>query len=409
MKVLQINAVYGHGSTGVIAKEILDEVVSSGGEAYVASVEPENHTDLNRLSGYITIGNKLDRNVHALQSRVFGEQGFYSKLETRKLIKKIQKIDPDIIHLHNLHNNYINLEILFGFIREYKMYTVITLHDCWFFTGKCCHFLYDDCEKWMTGCDHCPRQKKELPSYFVDRSARDYEKKKKLIGSNPYVHVVGCSAWLTDCARKSILKSRVEHTIYNGIDLSVFKPTDRGMKKTIGLEGKNIVLGMANKWLSEENSSTFDYIVPRLNKNTVLILIGCTNEQIANIAGENILLVGFVYDRTQLAEYYSMADVFVNVTKVDSFPTVNIEALGCGTPVITYNSGGSAETVDMSTGAVVVYGDYVNLMNQIDSFLAIGKTKYKDNCVRRANKYYDKKNQFREYIELYEHILGSTL
>ena len=409
MKILQINAVYGHGSTGLIAKEILDEVIVSGGEAYAASVERQNHTNLGSLSGYITIGNKLDRNIHALKSRIFGEQGFYSKAATKKLIQKIQYIDPDIIHLHNLHNNYINLELLFDFIREYKINTVITLHDCWFFTGKCCHFLYDDCEKWLTGCIHCPRQKKEIPSFFFDRSARDYEKKKLLIGANPYVHVVGCSDWLTNCARRSFLKNRVEYTIYNGIDLSIFKPTDYGTKISLGLEGKKIILGMANKWLAEENRSTYDYIISKLHKNTVLILIGCTNKQILNIAKENILAIGFVQNRSKLAEYYSMADVFVNVTKVDSFPTVNIEALACGTPVITYDSGGSAETIDGTTGAVVAYGDYINLMNKINTVLKIGKLKYKENCVKRAMQYYDKKERFQEYIKLYENIMEREL
>lgn len=409
MRVLQVNAVYGHGSTGVIAKEILDEVVASGGEAYAASVEPEKCVEQNRLSGYITIGNRIDRSIHALQSRVFGEQGFYSKTATKKFIQEVRKISPDIIHLHNLHNNYINIEILFDFITEYKIHTVITLHDCWFFTGKCCHFLYDNCDKWLTGCEHCPRQKKEIPSYFVDRSARDYVKKKNIIGANPYVHVVGCSEWLTNCARKSILKNRVECTIYNGIDLSVFKPTDYGMKETLGIEGKNIILGMANKWLSEENQSTFDYIVPRLNKSTILILVGCTKEQISKMSNENVLTVGFVHDRKELAGYFSVADVFVNVTKVDSFPTVNIESLACGTPVITYDSGGSGETIDADCGKVVSYGDYKSLMEQIEFFLKIGKAKYKDNCVRRANEYYDKKQQFQEYIELYEKILEREL
>ena len=184
MKVLQINAVYGYGSTGVIAKEILDEVISAGGEAYAAFMKHRHTTDISSLSGYIEIGNKADQITHTIQSRFLGEQGFYSNKATRKMLSEIDEIKPDIIHLHNLHNNYMNIELLFNYVREKKIPTVITLHDAWFFTGKCCHFLYDGCNRWKEKCGECPRQRKEFVSLFFDKSEKDLIRKRKLIGEN---------------------------------------------------------------------------------------------------------------------------------------------------------------------------------------------------------------------------------
>ena len=409
MKVLQINAVYGYGSTGVIAKEILDEVISAGGEAYAAFMKHRHTTDISSLSGYIEIGNKADQITHTIQSRFLGEQGFYSNKATRKMLSEIDEIKPDIIHVHNLHNNYMNIELLFNYVREKKIPTVITLHDAWFFTGKCCHFLYDGCNRWKEKCGECPRQRKEFVSLFFDKSEKDLIRKRKLIGENPYVYVVGCSNWLTSCAKASILRSRVICTINNGIDLSIFSPKESCLREQLGLEKKKVILGMANKWLSQDNENTYEYITANMDKDCVLVLLGCNKGQIESNKKKNVITIGFINDRTELACYYSIADVFANVTKVDSFPTVNLEAIACGTPVVTYNSGGSAETVDSDTGAVVDYGDYISLLQQLNRILNDGKLKYRDRCTERARKFYDKKEKFQEYLGLYKEILENNI
>lgn len=409
MKVLQINAIFGYGSTGVIAKEILEEVIVSNGEAYAAFMKRRYKMDINFLSGYIEIGNQFDQMIHAIKSRFLGEQGFYSKKATKKLISKIDNVNPDIIHLHNLHNNFINIDLLFNYILEKKIPTVITLHDTWFFTGKCCHFLYDNCDRWKEKCGKCPRQKKEIKSIFFDKSEKDLFRKKKLIGENPYVYVVGCSDWLTSCAKKSILQNKVVKTINNGIDLEIFSPQKNSLKNELGLDGKKIILGMANKWLSNENKHTFDYVTSNMEENCVLVLLGCNNKQIKNNKKQNVIMIGFLEDRTKLACFYSMADVFGNVTKVDSFPTVNLEALACGTPVVTYDSGGSAETVDQKTGSVVYYGDYKTFLLQINRILNDGKENYESECVNRAHRCYNKKSKFKEYLDLYKKILENNV
>lgn len=398
MKVLQINATYGSGSTGEIVFGIAQAASKYQIEMYFASAIRPNITvnDHN-----FVIGNVVDHKLHALRSRIFGMQGTGSYLATKKLLKWIDDIKPDIIHLHNIHNNYINTKLLFEYIISKRIPTVITLHDCWFFTGKCCHFLYDNCSKWVTGCGNCPRQRKEIPSYFFDKSAIEFNKKCKLIGKNPYVHVVGCSRWITSCASKSLLKNRIEGTIYNGVDLNIFKPLKNKVRTTLQLDNRFVIMGMANKWLADENRETYEYITLHMKKDMVLLLIGCNQKQNQNNKMSNVIMKGFVKDRHELAEYYSAADVFVNVTKVDSLPTVNIEALACGTPVITYDSGGSAEVVDEDTGKSIFYGNYKKLYQEIMMIKNNGKKLYSKKCRRRAEILFDKNTRFKEYVNLY--------
>lgn len=406
MKVLQINAVYGHGSTGCIAQDILLNVKKMGGKTYAAV--PENITNCEELDGYIQIGNKLDYKMHALYSRIWGKQGYASRRATIKLINQIDKIKPDIIHLHNLHNNYINIKYLFDFIKNENIKTVITLHDCWFLTGKCCHFLYDGCYKWRTKCENCIRKKKEIPSYFFDASTKMYEDKKRLIGENPNVYVIGCSEWITTIARQSILSERTVGTIYNGIDLSVFYPRKNNLREKYHLKDKYVILGMANKWLSSENYDSFNQVLEFLTEDKVLFLLGCSEEQIKKLP-TNTQGVGYITDKDLLAQFYSMADVFVNITKVDTLPTVNIESIACGTPVITYNSGGSAEIITDAIGISVDYGDTEGLVTAIKKIKKKGKMHYSKLCVEHARKTFERNECFDKYIDLYYQILNNEV
>lgn len=401
MKILQINATYRIGSTGEIIAGIAQVSAAAGFDTYYvcASLSEDQRND-----HIFVMGNRLDHKIHALRSRILGKQGSGSLLATLNLLKWIDKICPDIIHLHNLHSNYINVPLLFHYIQKRGIETVITLHDCWFFTGKCCHFLYDGCNLWKSGCGNCPRKRKEIPSYFFDRSSEDFREKRKLIGENPYVHVVGCSQWLTACARESLLAERVEKTICNGIDLDIFKPYQTDVYENLHKCGAFIILGMANKWLSEDGRETYNHVVKKLGPRMKLFLIGCTPKQIAENSNAHVFMSGFIKNRIELAKCFSSADVFVNVTKADSFPTVNIESIACGTPVITYDSGGSAEIVDRQTGEVVPYGNYEQLLQSIKRIQENGKQSYSRKCRQRAELLYNKNKTFLEYVKLYSQI-----
>lgn len=399
MRVLQINAVINKGSTGIIARDICKTVVSYGGEVYFASQEKA------QAKNEFTVGNAIDYKLHALFSRITGLQGYASKASTRELLRWIEQIQPDIIHIHNIHNNYIHLPKLFTFIAEKEIPTVITLHDSWMMTGKCMHFLKYGCSKWKAGCCSCPAQKMEVPSFFVDSSHKVWNDRKKYIGENPYVHIVGCSEWITDAARESILKERVVGTIYNGVDLEVFCPRDNTMRQELSISEKYVILGMANKWLASENEETYRAFIPQLQEDEVLVLVGCSQDQIKKLP-DKVIGLPFVTERTRLAECYSMANVFVNTTKVDTFPTVNLEALACGIPVVTYDSGGAKETIDSETGYAVPYGDVQSLRESINHLRNADWKKQKTDCINRAKRYFDCTRCYDDYFLLYRKILS---
>jgi len=398
LKVLQINAVYNMGSTGVMVREIGDVLEKEGHEVYYAvACSHEKKENL------YEIGNLLDHKLHAFFSRVLGRQGYYSCSATIKLLKWVDGVKPDIIHIHNLHSNYINYLYLFKYVQKRKIKTIITLHDCWFFTGKCFHFLYDDCNKWKDECGECPRIHCEQNSFLFDRTKRVLEDKRKYIGLNEQVTVVTVSDWLRTLAQESVLRKREILTIKNGIDLAVFSPqqvdrSDYGISNS-----KFVVLGMANKWLASENRETFVEITSFLQEDELLLLIGCNKHQLENLPN-GVKGVGYIYERERLSEYYSLSDVFVNVTKVDSLPTVNIESLACGTPVVTYNSGGSAEILNSDVGICLEYGDVEGLKKAIRQIKKERKSSYSEKCRKHAQMYYQKDNNYQKYIELYKKL-----
>ena len=401
--VLQINAVYGKGSTGEISKDISAVALECGWDSYVAcSIKPSGIT---KETSIFLIGNLVDHKLHAMFSRLFGLQGYYSHIATYVFLKKIDAISPDIIHIHNIHSNYLNMKMLFRYIKRKKIPTIISLHDCWYYTGKCYHYLYDNCSRWQEKCGRCPRLKKEIPSYLCDCTRFVLADREKYIGNNPYVYVVGVSDWITSEARKSVLKSRVFGTIHNGVDLSVFSPKKDNLRDELQLTDKFVILGMANKWLLEDNIDTLRYITEKIDQDSALVLIGCKRDSKLPVG---VIGIPFVKDRNLLASYYSMADVFVNVTKVDTLPTVNIESIACGTPVVTYNSGGSAEIVDGETGYAVPYGDYKELFRSIELVKKNEKKHYSASCVARSHAKFDNRNCYKEYVSLYENILKNT-
>ena len=398
MRVLQINAVINKGSTGIIARDICKTIIGYGGEVFFASQEKA------QANNEFTVGKPIDYKLHALFSRITGLQGYESKTSTRALVYWIEQIQPDIIHIHNIHNNYIHLPTLFTFIAEKKIPTVITLHDSWMLTGKCMHFLKYGCSKWKTGCCNCPAQKKEVPSLFLDSSHKVWNDRKKYIGENPYIHIVGCSEWITHAAKESVLRERVIGTIYNGVDLAVFHPRENAIRQELSINDKYVILGMANKWLAPENENTYRTFIPQLQEDEILVLVGCSQDQIKKLPNK-VIGMPFVTERTRLAECYSMADVFVNTTKVDTFPTVNLEALACGIPVVTYDSGGARETIDSETGYTVAYGDVQALRESINHLKNIDRQKQKEKCIDRTKRYFDCTRCYDDYILLYQRIL----
>ena len=399
MKVLQINATYGYGSTGLIMKDIGDTLVASGNEAYFA-YQSANGSFPN---GY-AVGSLFDRKVHALLCRILGRQGYYSHIPTKKLIRHIEKIKPDVVHLHNLHSNYVHLNSILKYLGENDIPTVITLHDCWYFTGKCFHYIDVGCDRFKSGCGNCPKRMTPPASLVFDCSSAVLTDRNKYLHAIPRLKIVGCSNWICGEAKKGIMKDLDVSSIRNGVDTSIFKPQNKSEAKCeLGLSDKFVILGMANKWLQPSNSEFFEKIKASLAENDRILLVGCTDSQLRDLKGEkNVIAVGFIKGRESMAKHYAAADVFLNVTHADTLPTVNMECICSGTPVITYKSCGSPETVPDGCGYIVEENDIGAMLDKVQLL----KQNSLEHFAEIGLESFDKNLCYKAYVEKYEEIIG---
>ena len=325
----------------MILQSLRERCKQNGIDCFVAS-------QINRdaIPGDYIIGSKIESLLHALLSRIGGKQAYYSRFATLRLIRYIDKLKPDIVHLHNLHNNYVNVNMLLRYLAKNQIKTVITLHDCWWYTGGCYHYTTVDCSKWLIRCGHCPKRYLEIPALLCDCSAKIHDDRKKYLLAIKDLTIVGVSDWISGEASKSFLRGRKILTIYNGIDFNVFKPTPSRLRSKYGIEDKYVLLGPANKWLDEINKPVLSYFMEHMGPNFVLFLMGHSGKNFQ--FGPQIRFLPYTNDKKELAEIYSMADVFVNCTREESLGLVNIEAQLCGTPVVTFSGTGISETVPVS-------------------------------------------------------------
>ena len=387
MKVLMINSVCGIRSTGRICTDLAVALEKQGHQVKIAYGR-ENVPE--QFQKYVVqIGNDLDVKFHGVKARLLDGAGFGSKVVTQKFIEWVKKYDPDVIHLHNLHGYYINVEVLFKYLKTCGKRIIWTLHDCWAFTGHCTYFDYVGCEKWKNGCMKCP-QKKEYPtSNGLDMSKQHYVLKRKLFTCIPNMTLVTPSQWLADLVKMSYLKKYNTCVIHNGVDTTMFKPTNSDIRKKYHCEGKKIILGVAAVWDKRKGLDTFLKLSKRLDQSYQIILVGLNQEQIQKIP-KNIIGIERTDSVQELAALYSSADIFLNPTLEDNYPTTNLEAIACGTPVITYDTGGSPESAKM-------YGESIP-QNEEKLVNVIEKTKrYLMNNIG-----IDCESFVKKYIELYE-------
>ncbi len=403
MNVLQINAVYGTGSTGRTTKELDEYLQSAGHNSYVVASE----TDTDKPNIYVA-GNRIDKKIHALLSRLFGIQGYFSVLSTIKTLKYISKCNPDIVHLRNLHANYINIPMLLNYLAKKDIATVVTLHDCFIYTGKCTHYTIQGCYKWQTGCYSCPKLKADNPSWFFDRTKTMWKDKKKCFNRVPRLAVVGVSDWITQEARQSLFKdATILQRIYNWIDLSVFYPRANCVNKYKTKESDFVVLFMSAGW--DVNSQKFKDILKmsEILGNDVKILVaggGLDDVQLP----ENIYALGYISGTNDLAELYSSVDVYVHMSYEDTFGKVIAEAMACGTPAIVYDSTALPELVSGGCGYVVPKGDIDGVYNSILEIRKNGKKAYSQACINKVNSSFSKEICIQEYINLYEKLIGAV-
>ena len=401
MKILQINALYGSSSTGRTTMELDVELLNQGHESFVAV--PKS-TEL-KENIYI-VGDKFDWNCHGFLSRLLGTQGYFSKQSTKKLIKHIDNIKPDVIHLRNLHGNFINLPILLNYIAEKDIPTVITLHDCWFFTGKCCHYTADDCWKWQTQCDNCPIIEKYNKSWFFDRTRKMFDDKKELFGKINNLAVIGVSDWLTNDAKKAPIfeKAKLIKRIYNWIDLNMFYPRETSeLRKELNLTDEFVLMSVSHKWCAETGLTKVVDLAKKM-PHIKFVLVGRIVDEID--LPSNIISVGEVKSAEKMVEYYSMADAMLSLSVQETFGKMTAESIASGTPVIGYNSTATPELIGNGCGKVVELNATIDEIAQaVEEIRENGKDKYFNTCVEFARNNFDKNKLISDYIDLYKEMI----
>lgn len=399
-RILYISGALNFGAPGKIVEQIGLLAEQNGYEVLVAhSTRNENPSQL----PHFAVTTKNQEIFHAAGAKFFDLHGLLSIRQTEKLVRRIQDYNPDIIHLHNIHGYFCNFKVLFEYLDTVNTPIVWTMHDCWPFTGRCFHFAGVNCYKWKTGCYDCKAEAGYTVSQYCDRSKYLYALKKKLFSSVKKMTLVPVSNWQAAFLKESFLKNYEVHTIHNGVDIDKFRPVSgQRLRSKYGLDGKFVILGVASPWNTRKGLDDFYRLRSMLPDDYTIILVGLNQKQAENLP-ERIIGITRTESPQELAEYYSMADVFVNLSYLDTFPTVNIEALACGTPVITYRTGGSPEAIDANTGYVVEQGDLKGLTEVL--FKERRNPLSSAECRRRAEKYFDKDKCFEEYIRLYNRLV----
>ena len=391
MKIVQINATCGIGSTGRICVSISQLLTSKGIENYILYSL--------RSSSY-PLGIKFTcepiRKMQALIEKVTGKYGSGAVLSTIGLIRKLKQIQPDVIHLHNIHNRDCNISMLFRYIRKNNIKVYWTFHDCWAFTGYCTHYDLLGCSKWKTECFRCPQYRNF--SFWADRSKYNFNKKKKAYAKGVDMTIITPSRWLANQVYESFMNKYDIRVIHNGIDLSVFMPLKTNFRDIYRCHDKYIVLGISLSWDYKKGLDVFNYLAENLSDDYLIVMVGTVSD-LQNV-NSKILRIERTDHVNELVEIYSAANVFVNASREENYPTVNLEALACGTPIVAFDSGGTPETVAYGCGVVVPRNDMIGILNSVVE-ICENKIVCRENCQQESVKN-DQNTCFEKYLELYE-------
>ena len=404
-KLLHINPVLRTStSTGRIIQEIGAVAIAAGLDNYIAYSKGRDGIRPSQ-SKLLPVGSKLSVALHGLITRFFDMHGLGSKVATRRFVREIEKLRPDVIHIHNIHGYFLNYKILFEYLSKADIPVVWTVHDCWLYTGHCYHYASVGCEKWKTQCEKCPQKTAFPTSILLDRSRQNFNDKKAAFTSLKNLTIVTVSEWMKGEMAHSFLKDCHYQVIHNGIDLNVFdvQPDEKSVREKYGLGDKKIILGLASIWSKEKGWDDFVKMSEMLNEDEVIVMVGVSEEQQRRLP-KNIVAIRRTENVRQLAELYSAATAFINPTWQDNYPTVNLEAIACGTPVVTYRTGGSIEVITEDTGRIVEQGDVAGLLKAVREIAEKGKVQYTAQCRAFALENFCKEDRYADYLKLYESL-----
>lgn len=402
-KLLQINPVIRtNTSTGRIMQEIGELAIANGWDSYIAYSGGRDGIKPCR-SKLIPVGGKLSVALHGIWTRLTDRHGLASVIATRRFVRKIKELQPDIIHIHNIHGYFLNYKVLFEYLSTADIPVVWTVHDCWLYTGHCNHYARVGCNKWMTQCEKCPQLSSFPASMLVDSSSRNFNDKRRLFTSVDDMTIVTVSDWMREEMSRSFLKDCQFKVVHNGVDLNVFNvgADSSEVRERYGLGDKHLILGVTSIWCKEKGWDDFMELATMINEDEAIVLVGVTQEQMRKLP-HNVTGIPRTENVAQLAALYSAATALVNPTWQDNYPTVNLESIACGTPVITYRTGGSVESVCEDTGYVVEQGDVEGLLAAFRKIKEAGKQTYVGRCRNYAVRYFGKNDRYQEYMALYQ-------
>ena len=400
MNIAMVNVVSGNGGTGRICTDLAELLWAQGDTCtvfYGRDAVPERYKACS-----VRVGNGTDVGLHAGIARLTDSAGCHSKAATRRMVRRMDALRPDVIHLHNLHGYYLDYGILFDYLKRAGVPVIWTLHDCWPFTGHCAHYDYRGCGQWQTGCLKCPAKKDYPASLFLDRSKTNYGLKKSAFTGVPDLTAVAVSDWMKGQAERSFLNEYKIVRIYNGVNRTVFRPTPSDIRKRLGIEGKRVLLGLAAPWTERKGKDFFLKLAGELRKDEVIVMAGLEKAAISRLP-PGILGLGRITDARELARLYSAADIVLNPSWEESFGLVTAEALCCGTPVIVQDTTASPEMVDETCGRVIPRGDHGALRGAIDDIFRQGIRT--EDCLRRADRF-DRAVNGQQYLDLYRECAG---
>lgn len=402
--LFQINVTCNWGSTGRIAEEIGQVAISQGWRSYIAygRGKPMSQSHL------IRIGNDKDMYEHVMESRLLDNHGLASRGVTRKLIRQIEEIHPDVIHLHNIHGYFINYEILFDYLAKSGIPVVWTLHDCWTFTGHCAYFSFHGCYQWREGeCNHCKYKTSYPASFLLNCAHRNFLAKKKTFTSAKNVTIVPVSHWLEGLVRQSFLQYHQVKTINNGVNIHIFRPKENSedVRKKLGIKQPYMLIGVASVWDARKGIYDFMKLRKVLPFDEYAIVLVGVDDRLAKSLPNDVVVVKRTNDVDELADIYSAADIVLNLSYQETFGMTTVEGFACGTPGVVYNATASPELMSPDTGMVINQGDIPSLASAVEKICHEGKEHYSAACRQRAIHYYNKDDRYLDYIEVYEKLL----
>lgn len=409
LKILQVNSVCGVGSTGRIVVEIQRLLREQRHESLIVYGRGRPPADYDALR----IGSAFSVMVHGVASRLTDRQGFYSAHATRDLIRAVEAFNPDVIHLHNLHGYYLNVVQFADYLARSGVPVVWTLHDAWAFTGHCAYFDPVNCYRWKTGCFECPLKGSYPKSLFLDRSRDNWHRKRDVFMRIRDCTAVVPSEWLGSHVSESFLHTCNLVVIRNGVDTDVFRYSPSSFAEDHGLAGRRILLAVANKWTRSKGLDDVIEVARLLQEADDLrqgdherhrvVMIGLSNAQMRSMPS---WVTGLPHTSSAqaLADAYSAADLFINPTHEDNYPTVNLEALACGLPVITYNTGGSAECLVEPRFGRVVQSNCPEEMARTVLSADVRRFDVDESVLHVVSA----RNQLKRYIDLYQSLNERT-